>query len=113
MILYKKNEGTYVPYELTGTSLSFRGALTLELSEYECDYPVSLDICEDLSGKLVLGLSHRYAAQIDIPARTYTIETGPADDFGFPKLKKTAMPLDTDKVTLTLWATDLKSVSEV
>lgn len=114
MILNKKNDGTYVPYLLTNTVLSFRGgALELDLSQYERDYPVSLDIVEDASCKLVLGLSEhqsgrrRYMAQLDIPARTYTINVGAADDFGFPKLKKSAVPLDTALVTLTLWAMEV------
>ena len=108
MIVHRKNDGTYVPYELAGTALSFgNGLLRVDLSEYECDWPIQLDICEDETGTLVLGPSFRYIAQVDICARTSTIEVGPADDFGFPKLKKVAAPLDTDKVTLTLWAREV------
>ena len=108
MIVHKKNDGTYVPYALAGTALSFRnGLLTVDLSEYERDWPVQLDIGEDETGALVLGPPFSYIAQIDICARTSTIEVGPADDFGFPKLKKVAAPLDTDKVTLTLWAQEV------
>lgn len=108
MLLNKKNEGIYVPYELTGSALSFKsGALTIDLSRCERDDPVSLDISQDASGKLVLGPAYRYIAQLDIPARTYTIDYGAADDFGFPQLKKIAAPLDTDKVSLTLWSLEV------
>jgi hypothetical protein len=114
MTVVKKNEGTYVPYRLTGTELSLQnGAMTLELNDLIRDWPVALDISEDGVGRLVLGESFRYAAQLELPARSYTIVKGAADDFGFPQLGKIAAPLDMDKVTLTLWALDKNSVKEV
>ncbi len=98
----------YVKYTLTGTLLSLReGELVLDLSHYQRDYPVHLDISENASGKLVLGLSHRYIAEVDIPAREYRIEKGETDNFGFPKLTKIAVPLDPDKISLTLWETEV------
>jgi hypothetical protein len=107
MIIRKKNEGTYVPYKLDGIKLSLRrGKLTLDLPDYEQDYPVHLDISEDENGKLVIGPARWYLAEIDIPAREYKIEAGEKDDAGFPRLKKTAQPLDTAKVALTLWAVE-------
>jgi hypothetical protein len=107
MIIHKKNEGTYIKYKLDGIILSLqRGELTLDLSDYEQDYPIHLDISEDGNRKLVIGSARWYLAEIDIPAREYKIEAGEKDDAGFPRLKKTAQPLNTAKVALTLWAVE-------
>jgi hypothetical protein len=107
MIINRKNKGSYIPYTQTGSQLSFRqGALKLDLSRYERDYPVHLDISEDDSGKLVVGSSFRYIVEIDIPARGYKVSAGEKDDMGFALLTKTAVPFDVDKVTLTLWAVE-------
>jgi hypothetical protein len=108
MIILKKNEGVYVSYALTGTALTLdNGALTVALSEQQRDWPVQLDISADETGALVLGPSRRYVAQLDIPAKSYDIVKGKADDFGFPQLFKNAAPLDPDAVTLTLWALEV------
>lgn len=108
MIVTEKNSGAHIPYKLEGTTLSFRsGAFILDLSKYERDYPVHLDISENESGALVLGPSRRYVAELDIPARAYCIEAGEADDCGFPKLRKLPKPLDTDLVKMTLWAMEV------
>ncbi len=108
MIVNKKNEGTYIPHKLIGAQLSMReGELELDLSRYERDYPVHLDISENINGKLVIETSFRYMAEIDIPAREYIIEKGEADDMGFPKLTKTAAPFDAAGVSLTLWAVEV------
>lgn len=105
MIIKKKNNGSYIPYALKGTQVSFNNdELTVDLAQHQRDWPVTLDISADQTGALVLGPSYRYVAQIDIPARSYTIAKGKADDFGFPQLSKIPVPLDTEQVTLTLWA---------
>ena len=97
-----------MPYALEGTKLSLGGgALTVDLQGYIRDYPVQLDISADEAGALVVGLGHRYIAQIDIPARSYVIVAGASDDFGFPRLRKAARPLDTGLVKLTLWALEV------
>ncbi len=108
MIISKKNAGTYVQYELADTRLSFRdGELMLDLSRYERDYPVHLDICENAYGMLILGPSRRYVAELDIPAREYMVKKGEPDDLGFPILTRIAVPFDVDKVSLTLWAVEV------
>jgi hypothetical protein len=108
MTVTEKNCGIYVPFTLDGTKLDFRsGALTLDLRSFERDYPVHLDVSADSDGALVLGPAFRYVAELDIPARGYELTAGAADDFGFPKLYKTAKPFDPDKVTLTLWALEV------
>ena len=108
MILIKKNEGTYIKHMLTGTELSLKDdELTIELSACQRNYPVHIDISENASGMLVIGPSRRYIAEIDIPACEYTIVKGEADNFGFPTLSKAIVPLDADKVSLTLWALEV------
>ena len=108
MIIKQKNAGTYIDYALDGAALSFGGgALTVKLTEHQRDWSVQLDISADSSGVLVLGPARQYVAQLTIPARSYDISKGKADDFGFPQLFKTAAPLDTDHVVLTLWALEV------
>lgn len=107
MIIKLKNEGRYVPYALAGTILSFRNSeLTLDLARYQHDYPIRIDISEDVNKNLVTGPAYRYIAEIDIPARVYEVKAGVKDDLGFPKLTKTMLPFDIDKVILTLWAVE-------
>ncbi|SHI00196.1 hypothetical protein SAMN02745823_01890 [Sporobacter termitidis DSM 10068] len=108
MIVRYKNDGTYVPYALSGGVLSFNnGALTVDLPAQARDWPVQLDISENQDGALVLGPARRYVAQVGIPARITAIEKGPADAFGFPQLKKVTAPTDTAQVVLTLWALEV------
>jgi hypothetical protein len=72
MIIREKNKDTAKNQQLSGTLVAFRdGELTINLAEYEQDYPVHIDISEDEQGKLVTGPGYRYLAEIDIPARTY------------------------------------------
>lgn len=108
MTVVNKNAGHYISYALSGTKLTISsGALAIELTDYEQDYSVHLDISETADGKLVLGTSYLYVAELDIQPRVYEIIKGEADDFGFHKLYKKAVPLDTGKVTLTLWALEV------
>ena len=106
MRVLHKNNGSYADVSLSGAVLSLQdGKLTLDLSEAQRDYPVRIDISEDAAGRLTQGVSHRYVAELEIPARSSTVEkTGVADDFGFPVLRRVYAPLDTDDVVLTLWA---------
>lgn len=108
MIIREKNKGSYISYNLIGNKLTFRNnELALDLTQFQHDYPAHIDISEDENGRLVTGPAHRYMAEIDIPARVYTITVGEKDDFGFPLLCKTTEPLEMDKVTLTLWAVEV------
>ena len=104
-VMYK-NDGEYVDYSLNGSILSFReNELTLDLAEYERDRPVCVTVSEDSDGKLVMGVSQWYIAEIDIPAiRSIVEKTGIADDFGFPVLRRVYAPFSADNVTLILWA---------
>ena len=108
MIVTEKNKGIYMPYTLDGTKLHLNnGALTLNLAAFERDFPVHLDISVDAAGAMVLGPADWYVAEVDIPPRAYEITAGMPDDFGFPQLSKSAKPLETDAVKLTLWALEV------
>ena len=75
MKVLHKNDGAYADYSLDGTVLSFRGGeLTLDLAELERDYPVNITVSEDGAKKLTTGVSRRYVAEIDIPARISAVE---------------------------------------
>ena len=102
MIIVNKNEGTKIPYEVTGKKVCFDDDLTINLAKREDDDPVHIDICYDSDDALVLGAAagRRYVAEIDIPARTFQEETSGEETSIVP------VPLDMTKVTLTLWAID-------
>lgn len=110
------------------------GRLSLDCALYQKDWGVHLDVCENTDGNLVIGTEsgQKYVAQLDIPAREYlypepaeaapAISADPADPAGpaglddeetetaavEPEHTETeppvALPLDMEKVTLSLWA---------
>lgn len=99
MIIVEKNAGKKIPYEVTSTKICFDDDLTINLAKRQKDEPEHIDICSDRDGELVIGAAagRAYVAEIDIPAKEYA----PAEEEeGAPE----ALPLDMDKVTLTLWA---------
>lgn len=104
MIIIEKNEGTKVDYTVTGTKVNFAGEVTLDLSKYERDFPVHLDICQDRFGFLTMGLADRYVAQIDIPERQYAYQECGTDEEGNPKMEKVPVSFDMDNVIITLWS---------
>lgn len=104
MIVIEKNEGIKIPHSLRVNKLTLGEEITLDISKYERDFDVHLDVCQNAYGMLTMGVSTRYVAQIDIPARRYTLEDDGEDDQGMPRQKKTAEPFSMDTVTLTLWA---------
>lgn len=95
MIIIEKNEGTKIPYEVSGKRITFDDDLSLNLAKQEKDWPVHIDICVDGDGNLCngTGAGLYYVAQIDIPAAAYNDE-------------QIRQPLDMDTVTLTLWSVD-------
>lgn len=98
MNVIEKNEGAKVPYSVDGNKITIRDEMTLDVSKYERDYPVNLDICNNKDGILIVGLSDYYVAQLEIPERQYTEETVGEDVTMVP------VPFDMDNVTLVLWA---------
>lgn len=110
MIIINKNEGKKIPYEVTGTKITFDDEIMCNLAKYERDDANHLDICRDAYGNLVNGVpdaAGKYVAQIDIPPRTYHMaDAGYQDEDGQEVQVPEADPLDMDKVTLTLWSVE-------
>lgn len=100
MIIVEKNEGPKIEYTINGTRINFRDELALDLSKYERDYNVHLDICENRDGILVMGISDYYVVQIDVPERQYDEQVIDGETV------RTPVPFSMDRVTLTLWAID-------
>ena len=103
MIIVEKNEGPKIEYEVQNTAtkkkITFDDDLTINLAKREEDWPVHIDVCYDEDRELVIGTAagRAYVAQIDIPAREYT----PGETEEDPPVP---VPLDLDKVTLSLWS---------
>lgn len=107
MIIEEKNEGAKVEYTVTTSKITLNDEITIDLSKYERDFPVHLDICRNEFDMLTFGLSERYVAQIDIPAREYEMVENGTDDQGAAKYDKVPVPFDMGKVTLTLWSVEV------
>lgn len=110
MKVIEKNIGTKIEYLQEGNNLlSFRDELFLNLARCERDYPVQIDICENEDGILTTGISRRYIAQIDIPAREYNeVEVEVENDEGTEnegeKIILEPVPFSMERITLTLWS---------
>ncbi|QIB26114.1 hypothetical protein [Caloranaerobacter azorensis] len=104
MIIVEKNEGVKINYSVDGTKLTLNDEMTLDLGKYERDFPVHIDICTNKFGFLSFGLSEKYVAQIDIPAREYQEVQNGTDEEGNPKIEMVPVAFDMDKVKLTLWS---------
>lgn len=110
MIVVEKNEGPKIDYEIQNTAtkkkITFDDDLTINLMKREEDWPVHIDICFDKDGCLVIGTAagRAYVAEIDIPAREY-IYHEPEEEGGEAE-PPTPVPLDLNKVTLSLWAVE-------
>ncbi len=105
MIVIDKNVGEKIPYEVTGKKICFDDDLTINLAKRQEDWPIHIDICFDNERQLVIGAAagRSYVAEIDIPEREYEeIEVDGDDEENTTELKP--LPLDMDKVTLTLWS---------
>lgn len=110
------NEGAKIPYEVNKTKICFDDDITINLAKRQEDWPVHIDILTDGDGVLVTGAESGsyYVAQIDIPAREYkepeateetaTVEEGGEQAWTTDAPQPEPLPLDMEKVTLTLWA---------
>ena len=134
MKIIEKNAGTKIGYDLNGTVLSFAdGELSLDLARYQRDSTVTKDIMVDSEGNLIMGRGRYYVAQVEIPPIEYEEEVipapereddsaaserngdaaGPAVDAGSGEdggsgetIRRIPLPLNTDDVTLYLFAID-------
>lgn len=93
-----------VNYMVVGSQVVFRdGELTLDLSKYERDFEVKLDITENEYNQLQIGLSKRYIAQIIIPEREYKdVPYEKANDEGVMEtlIEKVAQPFNIAKTII-------------
>jgi len=106
MIVVEKNEGAKVEYSTRTSNITLNDEITIDLAKYERDFPVHLDICRNEFDMLTFGLSEKYVAQIDIPAREYQMVENGTDEEGASKFDKVPVPFDMAKVTLTLWSVE-------
>ena len=110
-------EGTHIEYSYTSKSITFGDEdLTVNLKNREKDEKVTIDICTDRDGELVMGTAAglRYVAQVEIPAREYTKSEIPNPDYDPEKgdtpdnpeniTVREAVPFDIEKCTIYLWA---------
>lgn len=78
--------------------------LMIPLAKRQADSETVVDVFCDMQGSYSEERSDLYVANIIIPPRQYRyIETGEIDDKGNPVIKKEALPLDVEAVTLILW----------
>lgn len=132
MKVVELNEGRKIEYELHGTKLDFAdGTLAVNLAKYQKDSDITKTVIGDKDGNLLLVDKPNnpgdtedgrfYVAMIEIPAKEYEeVEVeGEADNVmpaadgaedttedTEPKthIERKAKPLDTEKVTLSLWS---------
>lgn len=103
MKVIDKNEGPKIAYEVSGTRITFGDEdLMINLAKYQRSYENHIDVYTDQYGTLQTGLSLYYVAQIDIPRIEYEPQEGPEE--GVEQEPAVQLPLDMEKVTLTLWA---------
>lgn len=112
--IIEKTGGVKVDVSFTGNKIILGDdEMLLNLSKYERDDPVSIDIGLNARGFLTFGVSDRYAVQIEIPARSYKyVETGEADENGQPRTEKVVQPFDMSAVTVILWGRTEENASE-
>ena len=112
--IIEKTGGEKVDVRVSGTKVYLgEDEMILNLSRYERDDPVHIDIGLNARGFLTFGVSDRYAVQIDILGREYELEaTGEVDENGSPRMKKKAKAFKMDNVTLTLWGREAAETEE-
>ena len=103
MIINEINPGKKISYSTNGTWLVLGDELMFNLAKYQRDQIVQIDICTNRDGMLVVSVDEGlyYTAQIEIPPIEYTTPANTDDGTGAPPK---ALPLNMDKVTLTLWS---------
>ena len=109
----EKNEGTKIPYRVSGTKIFFGedDDLMLNLAKRQREYPVDVDICADGDGNLVIGtgIGRDYVAQVGIPAYKYAEPEEKPDGgtaSGGADAQREPLPIDIADVTVTLWSVD-------
>lgn len=101
MIIENKNKGRKIGYKVDETVIVFgENELTLDLAEIQDDWDIHITICYNRRHQLTTGNDGvTYVAEIDLPAREW-VDSEEEEGGSVPA------PLDTEKVTLSLWALD-------
>ena len=106
MTIKTKPEGAtnVVEFEIIGgKTIDFEdGELSFNVKKREQDDDVTIYICRDFLGGLVMGTAagDKYVAELFIPARQY-VEEGEGED-----QQLVPVPVDIDRCILTLWEED-------
>lgn len=110
MNVIEQNEGVKIPYSVVGTTITFDETVSVNLSKYQKDEEVVIDVCLDRDMQLGFGFNGLvgqyvwYVANIAIPPRKYDmVESGEVDENNNPIYDRVAVPLNMDDVTLYLW----------
>ncbi len=115
VIKLPENGTNFVDYEVSGKSIDFGdGEMSFRVDKKERDYEVTIDICQDYTGSLVMGTStgNKYVAQLTIPAREYTEMEKENPNYNPDAegeteqpiiVERKAVPFSMDKCILTLW----------
>lgn len=94
MIIKEVNAGPKIAYEVVKNKITFGDdELTLNLSKYERDNEIVINVCSDNEMIITSDLSQNFVANIIIPARQYTEGENPHP-----------VPFSMDRVELDLWA---------
>lgn len=98
MVIRKKPENAknVVEYEIRNKTIDFEdGELAFSVAKRQQDDDVTLYICRDYMGGLVMGAAtgETYVAELFIPARQYEEEDG----------ELVPVPFNIDECVLTLW----------
>ncbi|WP_027625519.1 hypothetical protein [Clostridium lundense] len=111
MKIIEQNEGTKIPYNVVGKTINFDETVSVNLSKYQKDEEVVVDVCLDRDMQLGFGLNGSigqyvwYVANIVIPPKEYEmVETGQVDENENPIYNKVVQPLNMNDVTIYLWA---------
>ncbi len=103
----EKTPGKHISYDEQENKLIFGDdELSVNLASRERDYEVTLDICIDTEGGIVIGTggkAQKYAAEIMIPARRYRVIEDGVDENGEPREVHIPIAFDIALCTLVLW----------
>lgn len=102
------NEGQKATWSLTGTDLIVTAgaqSITADLAAAQSDTEQIITVFLDNQMQLQIGTGQWYVASVIVPAaRTALADSGQVDEEGNPELIQETLPLDTDGVSLVLWA---------
>lgn len=105
VVYMPENGKKFISYEVDGNTITFNDReLSFRADKKERDYQVTIDVCMDYTGGLVVGTAtgRSYVAQLVIPARKYE-ETETDGEDGETTATSEAVAFSMDNCTLKLW----------